>query len=195
MRIFDSKKFQHIFIIKNNLYKKKYIKLLGILTFSFVPFILFQKQILTDTITNQIETEKDIKNYQPNYEPKWEIIHLEKKYEQGIQWKKIKDNSNNLFINKEFINKKNSNQKNSDDGISSFNRSIVFDNSMVGPDISWLVPPGFKWNKKHKFDASTRGHSRRKKGEKFLAWNNGDAVGQFYYQFLNGNQRDRKSVV
>ena len=75
MRIFDSKKFQNIVTIKNNLYKKKYIKLVGILTFGFVPFFLFQKQILTDTITNQIENEKDIKNYQRNYEPKWEIIH------------------------------------------------------------------------------------------------------------------------
>ena len=189
MKIFDSKKFQHILIIKNNLYKKKYIKLLGILTFGFVPFILFQKQILTDTITNQIEIEKDIKNYQPNYEPKWEIIHLEKKYEQGIFWEKIKDNSNRLFKNKEVINKKKSIQENSNDGISSFNRSIVFDNSRVGPDISWLVPPGFKWNNSYKFDASTRGHSRRKKGDKFLGWNDGDAVGQFYYQFLNGDKR------
>mgnify|MGYP007000279279 len=75
------------------------------------------------------------------YEPKWEIIHLEKKYEQGIFWEKIKDNSNRLFKNKEVINKKKSIQENSNDGISSFNRSIVFDNSRVGPDISWLVPP------------------------------------------------------
>ena len=189
MRIFDSKKFQNIVIVKNNLYKKKYIKLVGILTFGFVPFILFQKQILTDTINNKIDNEKDIKNYQSNYKPKWEIIHLEKKYEQGIFWEKVKDNSNRLFKNKEVINNKNSIQENSNEGLSSFNRSIVFDNSMVGPDISWLVPPGFKWNNKYKFDASTRGHSRRKKGEKFLGWNGGDAVGQFYYQFLNGDKR------
>ena len=68
------------------------------------------------------------------------------------------------------------------EGISSFNRSIVLNNSIVGPDISWLVPPGFKWNNKYKFDTSLRGHSRRKKGEQFLGWNRGDAVGQFYYQ-------------
>ena len=76
--------------------------------------------------------------------------------------------------------------------ISSFNRSIVFNDSIVGPDISWLVPPGFKWNNKYKFDASTRGHSGRfekgRKGKSFWGWNNGDAVGQFYYQFLNNKK-------
>lgn len=188
MIIFDLKKFQLKFSIKNNFFKKKYIKLIGILTFVLSPSILLQKQILTDTVTNLVENENDIKNYQPNNIPKWKIIELEKNYEQVIKWEKIQDNSTRLFTNKEVI-KKNSNQKNSNDGISSFNRSIVFDNSIVGPDISWLVPPGFKWNNKHKFDASTRGHSRRKKGEKFLGWNDGDAVGQFYYQFLNGNKR------
>ena len=30
----------------------------------------------------------------------------------------------------------------------------MLNNSIVGPDISWLVPPGFKWNNKYKFDAS-----------------------------------------
>ena len=34
-----------------------------------------------------------------------------------------------------------------------------------------------------------QGYSRRKKGEKFLGWNDGDAVGQFHYQFLNSNKR------
>ena len=195
---FYSKKIQNILVIKqiffacflkNNFYKKKYFKLFGILTFGIFPFIIFQKQILTDTVSNQIENENDIKIYQSSSNPKWETIHLEKEYEQGIFWEKIKDNSNRFFTNKEVINKKNSNQKNSNYGISSLNRSIVFDNSIVGPDISWLVPPGFKWNNKYKFDASTRGHSRRKKGEKFLGWNDGDAVGQFYYQFLNSNKR------
>ena len=65
----------------------------------------------------------------------------------------------------------------------------MFNNSIVGPDISWLVPPGFKWNSKYKFDASVRGHSGRfekgRKGKSFWGWNDGDAVGQFYYQFLN----------
>ena len=69
--------------------------------------------------------------------------------------------------------------------INSLNRSLVFDNNIIGPDVSWLVPPGFAWNKRYKFDGSVRGHSRRKGNEKFLKWNGGDAVGQFYYQFLH----------
>ena len=197
MRIFDCVKFKYIalkknlllFFLKNNFYNKKNIKLVGVLTFSILPFILFQRQILTDTLSRRSEDGNNIINYQSNPEPKWKIINFEKKYEQGVFWEKTKDNSKRFFTNEEVINKKHSNQINSNDGISSLNRSIVFDNSILGPDISWLVPPGFKWNNKYKFDASTRGHSRRKKGEKFLAWNGGDAVGQFYYQFFNGNKR------
>lgn len=66
--------------------------------------------------------------------------------------------------------------------INSLNRSLVFDEQVIGPDVSWLVPPGFSWSKRYTFDSSIRGHNRRKNGEKFLAWNGGDAVGQFYYQ-------------
>tara|TARA_Y100000589_G_C27095975_1_gene605946 strand:+ start:133 stop:1017 length:885 start_codon:yes stop_codon:yes gene_type:complete len=62
------------------------------------------------------------------------------------------------------------------------NRSIVFNNEIIGPDISWLVPPGFQWNSKYRFDSSIRGHNRRKTGQPFWGWNGGDAVGQFYYQ-------------
>lgn len=66
--------------------------------------------------------------------------------------------------------------------INSLNRSLVFDNKIISPDVSWLVPPGFKWNKRYKFDGSFRGHSRRSQNEPFFGWNGGDAVGQFYYQ-------------
>ncbi len=69
--------------------------------------------------------------------------------------------------------------------INSLNRSIIFDNKKIGPDVSWLVPPGFKWSSRYKFDLSARGHNRRAKGEPFLGWNGGDAVGQFYYQPIN----------
>ena len=62
------------------------------------------------------------------------------------------------------------------------NRSIVFNNDIIGPDISWLVPPGFQWNSKYRFDSSIRGHNRRPSGKAFWGWNGGDAVGQFYFQ-------------
>ena len=66
----------------------------------------------------------------------------------------------------------------------SLNRSIIFSDKIIGPDISWLVPPGLKWNNRYRFDSSIRGHNRRVKGESFFKWNGGDAVGQFYYQAL-----------
>ena len=169
-----------------------FIRNLKIIVLSFWIFspVFFLKQSLSDTKNFKYDHKKyNMKNDQPDSNINWRKINLEKKYKNEIIWEKIKDNSNSFLINKEVINKKNSNQKLSNNGISSFNRSIVFDNSILGPDISWLVPPGFKWSNKYKFDASTRGHNRRKKGDKFLAWNQGDAVGQFYYQFWNGNKR------
>ena len=39
------------------------------------------------------------------------------------------------------------------------NRSIVFDNNIIGPDISWIVPPGLAWNKNYKFDIHVSGHN------------------------------------
>ncbi|RPG19610.1 MAG: hypothetical protein CBC84_000020 [Pelagibacteraceae bacterium TMED124] len=77
--------------------------------------------------------------------------------------------------------------------INSLNRSIVIGKN-IGPDIGWLIPPGFKWTKRKKVDTSLRGYNqtlshRRKKSEGW-GWNKGDAVGQFYYQFLN---KDRYS--
>ena len=60
----------------------------------------------------------------------------------------------------------------------------MFNDYIVGPDISWLVPPGLAWNGIYSFDGSVRGYSRRKKGQGFFGFNGGDAVGQFYYQFL-----------
>ena len=68
--------------------------------------------------------------------------------------------------------------------LESMNRSVAFSTGGVGPDIGFLVPPGFRWTPNHTFDASIRGWNRRNRGEQFLAWNNGDAVGQFYLQPL-----------
>ena len=66
-------------------------------------------------------------------------------------------------------------------------RSIVINNK-VGPDISWLIPPGFSWNPIYKFDLNVRGHNSEipnPKKRNFFGWNNGDAVGLFSYQFLH----------
>ena len=72
--------------------------------------------------------------------------------------------------------------------ISSLNRSIVFNNDITGPDISWIVPSGFSWNKKYKFDVHVRGHNTKipePQKRKFFGWNDGDAVGLISYQFIH----------
>ncbi len=105
----------------------------------------------------------------------WEKEYIEQTPSE-IKWEK--------YESENYIPKKITSLKKDNKAIYSLNRSIVFTNT-IGPDISWLVPPGFKWNKKYKFDNSIRGYSRRKKGESFFGWNGGDAVGQFYYHFLH----------
>ena len=102
----------------------------------------------------------------------------DKQINQEIEWEKL---------NSDYFFQKSTNSFQDKKSIYSLNRSIVIANS-IGPDISWLVPPGFKWTSRYKFDNSIRGHSRRKKGESLLGWNKGDAVGQFYYQFLNSKR-------
>ena len=112
-------------------------------------------------------------------EIKWEKLP-HKNSSNLIIWRKYDENDHILEKAKDSIPEKNKTKRFS--SIRSLNRSIIFDNNIVGPDISWLVPPGFSWNEKFKFDLSTRGHNRREEGEPFLGWNDGDAVGQFYYQ-------------
>ena len=132
-----------------------------------------------------------ISSYHDKNRIKWEQFNTDKELKKGVIWYKIKNEEKYILPNKKVI-KKREFSINNNKGISSFNRSIVFNDSIVGPDVSWLVPPGFKWNNKYKIDASTRGHSGRfekgRKGKSFWGWNNGDAVGQFYYQFLNNKK-------
>ena len=110
----------------------------------------------------------------------WKKVNSNQKVEKSLIWKKLKTD----FDLKNYIDINNIRDKSYVHNVSlhSFNRSLVFSDKIVGPDISWLVPSGLRWNKKYKFDASVRGHNRRKMGEPFLKWNAGDAVGQFYYQ-------------
>ncbi len=75
--------------------------------------------------------------------------------------------------------------------LNSLNRSIIFDNQLVGPDISWIVPLGFSWNKKFKFDFHARGHNTQipePEKKKFFSWNDGDAIGLISYQFLHNKK-------
>jgi len=111
----------------------------------------------------------------------WEKLEKENTIStEKILWQKFEEN--NIDYNYENSLEKQIYSKNI---INSLNRSIVFNNSIIGPDISWIVPPGLKWNNKYKFDSSVRGYSRREKNQTFWGFNGGDAVAQFYYQFMH----------
>ena len=150
----------------------------SIFFFSILVPVFFQKQILSAVKNINFDFDKET--------IKWKKLNTEKQNKREIFWEKIESNNNNLLPINENL-KYQDFSKNNNLVISSFNRSVVFNDSIIGPDVSWLVPLGFKWNNKYRFDASTRGHSRRKKGEKFLGWNKGDAVGQFNYQKLDAS--------
>ena len=167
----------NIFNLKNKFFFRTNLNKDFLIFMILIPLV-FPKQLLSDVKSIKFDLEKNT--------IKWTKVDVEQKYKKEVFWEKIENKDNMLPIKE--VKKNQDLSKKSNDVISSFNRSIVFNDSLVGPDISWLVPPGFKWNKKYKFDTSIRGHSRRKKGEKFLAWNKGDAVGQFYYQFLHNEK-------
>ena len=147
----------------------------SILIFSILTPTFFHNELVSSVRNIKLDFEKD--------NIKWEKIDIEKNYPKEVIWEKIENNKDNFLNNKEIIKSQELSKINSE-GINSLNRSIVFNNDQVGPDISWLVPPGLSWNNKYLFDSSVRGHNRRKKGESFLGWNGGDAVGQFYYHIL-----------
>ncbi|MBW3059802.1 hypothetical protein CUB78_06590 [Prochlorococcus marinus str. XMU1401] len=188
MRKLDFLKFElfkkiKIKLLNKNSFRKKFFVSknlkISILIFSILIPISFQKSLLSDIKTINSDTEKKT--------IKWKKINFDKKYEKKIIWRKLENNQDNFLPNKDAI-KYQDLSLNENQVLSSLNRSIVFNDSIVGPDVSWLVPLSFKWNTKYKFDSSIRGHSRRKKGEKFLGWNKGDAVGQFNYQFLHNKK-------
>ena len=194
IELFVEKEIKKLFNLrnfKNIIFRRRKLKFGGL--FFLLITIFSQKQIFSDITNNKYEIEKNSNKWQKiipgeKNSNKWQKINPGEKNEKDIIWQKIKNNQHDIFPTKEFIKYKDL-PKNNNNSISSFNRSIVFNDSIVGPDISWLVPPGFKWNNKYKFDASIRGHSGRfekgRKGKSFWGWNSGDAVGQFYYQFLN----------
>ena len=107
---------------------------------------------------------------------KWSHIQNTKDKEENY-WEKI-----NLNDYKSLIQKYKDYELVEEIELNTLNRSIVFDNTRVGPDISWLVPPGLSWSETFFIDGSIRGHNRREDGESFWGFNKGDAVGQFYFQ-------------
>ena len=176
--LFKSKNNLYLFNIKKNFSIQKCLNVSSLIFCIFIP-IFFQNKILSDSNNNRFKSEK---NNQYNSKIKWENINLEKQYENKIIWKK----SNFIPFKKEHLELEKTN-KYLPPKLGILGRSIVFDNSIVGPDISWIVPPGFVWNKKYKFDFLARGHNTRipePETKNFFGWNDGDAVGLFSYQFL-----------
>ena len=117
---------------------------------------------------------------------KWEKLNTVSIKPDKIQWEKFEGK---LKISEEEAFSALEKYKNSSiTSVTSYNRSIVFNNEKIGPDIGWIVPPGFKWNNKYKIDFSVRGHNTKipdPPNRKFFGWNDGDAVGLLSYQFLH----------
>ncbi len=62
--------------------------------------------------------------------------------------------------------------------LQALNRSIAYADGLVGPDIGWNVPNGFRWSQRWFADLSISGFSRRQGDESFWAWNDGDGTAQ-----------------
>ena len=158
--------------------------------FYFLGFLSFIN-IKIHASRNNIEND-NIKNLHLHEIDKSIHDSVKRIYLTEVFWENIKSPSNNAQIKWEKIEENSNKSKNKNYNadkrsykLNSLNRSIIFGDEIVGPDIGWIVPIGFKWNKKYSIDLSTRGYNRRKEGESFFGWNGGDAVGQFYYQPIN----------
>ena len=114
---------------------------------------------------------------------RWERIPERKTNEQAVVWEPVQPGDDDAIATST-----SQVPKAPAPALESMNRSIAFSDGRVGPDIGFLVPPGFRWTPDYILDNSVRGWSRRAPGEEFLAWNNGDAVGQFYLQPFHGER-------
>ena len=168
-----------LIILKRSLSYLSIFILLGL--FYPIPSSPKSKYIISKK-TQTLEKNTLKKDYQLS-KISWEKLEVNNSPNKKIRWQPI-DSDHYDYLKEESSNNRSDYKK---WNLKSLNRSIVFDNR-VGPDISWLVPPGISWSENHIFDASVRGHNRRKKGEPFLGWNNGDAVGQIYLQPIHAQK-------
>ena len=173
--------------IKENILGDKFQRIfyLAVTPFSFfcISILLFQYDFLEgkEKKHNKVKLLNEIEINHASTKRTWEKYFPSNEKSQ-LYWEPYTQNAEI-----ELFNAKNSAENNSQ-SIGILNRSIVFDNELIGPDISWIVPPGLKWNRKYKFDLTTRGHNTQipdPKVKRFFAWNDGDAVGLISYQFLH----------
>mgnify|MGYP001241084935 CR=1 FL=1 len=160
---------------------KKLIKVLILTFFQIVSLNInslaetekFRKIEKEENFRKTIEWEK-LEIWRSNQKNNFEKIIWNKNSDDDLIYKKksiIYSPTNDEF-NQNFLN------------FTSFNRSIVI-NETIGPDISFLVPIGFKTTANKRFDFSVRGWNRRPNNSSFFAWNGGDAVANIYYQLFN----------
>ena len=159
-------------------------------TFPYIILIL-NLTAFADSKNNQNEY------IQNNNQLKWEKVKTQSKnYKSEIKWEKYYDKSDKEKQELENLKQENnkdqinliSNEEKINNSIKSFNRSIVINEKDVGPDISFLVPVGFKSSNKMNLDFSTRGWNRRPRNSDLFAWNNGDAVGQVFLNILKNEK-------
>mgnify|MGYP001458777920 CR=1 FL=1 len=162
------------------------------ITFSLIFISIFSLKVLKaneNLNSNKSGDQKSLNQIKKffNNEIKLSSLNWEKFFQHNQRnnpkWQKL-DFDEIYKINRKLyeLNKNTNNKK-----LTILNRSIVV-NNRVGPDISWLIPPGFSWNSKHKFDFNVRGHNSHipsPPNRNFFGWNDGDAIGLFSYQFLH----------
>ncbi len=72
--------------------------------------------------------------------------------------------------------------------LQALDRSIAYADGLVGPDISWNIPNGFRWSQRWFADAAVLGQSRRRNDGPFWGWNNGDAVAILHANLIQTKQ-------
>ncbi len=162
------------------------------LNFSF-PYIF----LLLNLTAFADEKKNENKYNQNNNKLIWEKVKTKPKDNKSIiKWEKYENQSDKESYQIEIIKQKNYNdqtnllfyEKGINNSVNSFNRSIVINDKDIGPDITFLVPLGFKSSEEMNLDFSIRGWNRRQKDSDLFAWNNGDAVGQVFLNILKNEK-------
>lgn len=143
---------------------------------------IYAKSLFTENYTNLEFSERKMKTVKKGFELSKNWTEFNDDVNNTILWEKVKESKKDQNIKIKPNKKKNISK------INSLNRSIIFNENRVGPDISWMFPSGFKWSEIYKFDISARGHNTKipdPPNRNFFGWNDGDAIGLVSYQFLH----------
>ena len=68
--------------------------------------------------------------------------------------------------------------------IQALNRSIAFGDGLVGPDIGWFVPNGFRWSQRWLTDITIESESLTQTDRPSFEWSNGDALSTIHVNLL-----------